>query len=226
MVHLSYWKENKKSILSQESLGWEPFVMMMQTGEYWLTDNRSLFLRRIPVWKAIPFSCYLFQDGGRIGWAYNIIYFQILRLPDLPKNIPVFWKLSCIALRTKTSLPGGQVRSKADNRFWLVFLMLSAAILSNRSPYSLRSLSLSSLSFFTPPLFLRSTGFPSGCRLVFRLNLKTPNHFHLSLFGQGAEESKKENRCGWDTGKRLIRSVSSGGGLHLHLSFSRWWRER
>ncbi len=43
--------------------------------------------------KTTHFSYYLFQDDWGIGLAYNIICFLILRLPDLPKNILVFWKL-------------------------------------------------------------------------------------------------------------------------------------
>ena len=45
-------------------------------------------------------------------------------------------------------------------------------------PQPLRSVSGSSLSH--PPLFHRSTAFPSGCRPVFRLNWKTPHHFQLA----------------------------------------------
>jgi len=40
--------------------------MMLKTEKRWLSDYLSLFLRRIPVWKTIHFSCYLFQDGGGI----------------------------------------------------------------------------------------------------------------------------------------------------------------
>ena len=46
-----------------------------------------------------------------------------------------------------------------------------------------------------PPLFFQSTVFPSGCRIVFRLNYKTPHSFLLALSGQGgAEESIEDNR--------------------------------
>jgi len=37
------------------------------------------------------YTC-LFQDGGK-NVRENIICFLILRLPDIPKNIRVFWKL-------------------------------------------------------------------------------------------------------------------------------------
>ena len=40
-----------------------------------------------------PFLAVFFKMGGGIGLAYNIICFLILRLPDAPKNVRVFWKL-------------------------------------------------------------------------------------------------------------------------------------
>ena len=75
-----------------ESLSGKLFVMIVQHRQYWLTDYLSLFLRGIPVWKITQFSCCLFQDGWGGVWE-NIICFMILRLPDAPKNIRVFWKL-------------------------------------------------------------------------------------------------------------------------------------
>ncbi len=44
------------------------------------------------MWKTTSFSHSLFQDGGG-GVRENIICFLILRHPDIPKNVPVFWKL-------------------------------------------------------------------------------------------------------------------------------------
>ncbi len=42
-----------------------------------------------------------FSRWGEISWEYNIICFLILRLPDLPKNIRVFWKLFSQPLKTE-----------------------------------------------------------------------------------------------------------------------------
>ena len=138
--------------------------------------------------------------------------------------------------RTAGSKQGGQ--SVLNGIFWfdpVTMLVLSEEMEKyNIGPFFLKLPASSTppfrvrvFSFLIPPhLFLPSTALPSGCRIVFRLNLKIPPSFHLSLSGQGDRESKEENRCGWDTGKRLIRSVSSTGELSPHLSFSRWWRDR
>ena len=80
-----------------ESLSGNP----LQLRQYWLTDYFSLFLLGIPIWKTIPLSCCLFQDGGGIGLVYNIICFLVLRLPDTPKNLRVFWKLLFQHLKTE-----------------------------------------------------------------------------------------------------------------------------
>ena len=66
--------------------------MMVEARKYWVSDCFSLFLRGIPMWKTTHFFCCLFQEGW--GWVRNnIICFLVLRLPDTPKNFPVFWKL-------------------------------------------------------------------------------------------------------------------------------------
>jgi len=63
--------------------------------------------------KTTHFYFYLFEDGGG-AFKKKVICFLILRLPNTPKNVRVFWKLFPIALQTKISLPGRQARSKAD----------------------------------------------------------------------------------------------------------------
>jgi len=77
---------------------------MVQPREYRIADYSSFFLRGIPVWKTSSFSCYLFQDWGGI-LEKNIICFLILRLPDFPKNVLVFWKLFSQHLKTEIIAP-------------------------------------------------------------------------------------------------------------------------
>ena len=51
-------------------------------------------------WQTIYFNCFRFQDGGGI-FEKNVICFLILRFPDIPKNVPVFWKLFLQHLKTE-----------------------------------------------------------------------------------------------------------------------------
>ncbi len=53
--------------------------------------------------------------GGGIWWRYNIIASRYCGSPTLQKTSVFFGSYFSIALQTKTSLPGRQARSKADN---------------------------------------------------------------------------------------------------------------
>ena len=149
-----------------------------------------------------------------------------MRLPDIPKNIRVFWKLFCSTfkkkekpIRTMGSKQGGQsvlngilliwsgyyagsIWRNGEIQYRTVFLKLPA---SSTPPFRVRV-----FSFLIPPhLFLPSTALPSGCRIVFRLNLKIPPSFHLSLSGQGAGEKWRENNhCGENTKSSCISGKS------------------
>ena len=54
--------------------------------------------------------------GG--GGRENVICFLILRLPDLPKNIRVFWKLFCSTLKQK-ALPARRAGAKQGGLYVL-----------------------------------------------------------------------------------------------------------
>ena len=73
-------------------------------------------------------------------------------------------------------------------------------------PQPLRSVSRSSLSFSSPPLFLPSTAFPSGCRIVFRITLKIPHRFRISLFGQGRNQERITASLGNTKSSRVLTS--------------------
>ncbi len=51
--------------------------------------------------KQFIFLAAFFKMEGGIGGAYSIICFQLLRLPDTPKNVRVFWKLFLQHLKTE-----------------------------------------------------------------------------------------------------------------------------
>ncbi len=71
-----------------ESLSGKLFVMIVEARKYWESDYFSLFLRGIPVWKTSSFLAVFSNMAG--GDSENVICFLILRLVDLPKNVPVF----------------------------------------------------------------------------------------------------------------------------------------
>ncbi len=193
-----------------ESLSRKPFVMMMQTGKYWVNDYLSLFLWHICICKflskgkTIYFHCFRFKMAG--GLAEHIT----LLLPDtaafrLSKKHLCFFR-SYFSNSLKKERKAHQDDGLEARRI-IPFEQYSFYVICGHTikPFTF-------LEFFRPlnpsvpylgllflsytPLFLPSTTFPYGCRIVFRLNLKIPHSFHLSLSGQGAGESKKENRCG------------------------------
>ena len=61
-----------------------------------------------------------FKMAGKLAQHITLFASWYCGSPTFQKTSPFFWKLSCIALQTKTSLPGRQARSIADNRFWMV----------------------------------------------------------------------------------------------------------
>ncbi len=137
------------------------------------------------------FVCYSVKNRGKSpifltiffkmvgGVRKNVICFLILRLPDSPKNIPVFWKLFLQHLKTESiTCQEGRYEARRTIRFeWYFYViggrtyyLTSHLFWVNPHPQALRSVSSSSLSFLSPPLFHRSTAFPSGCRFAFRLH--------------------------------------------------------
>ena len=128
------------------------------------------------------------------------------------------------------------MRSKADNRFRMIFSLWSGYYAgsiwrngeiqyrtvflklpaSSTPPFRVRV-----FSFLIPPhLFLPSTALPSGCRIVFRLNLKIPPSFHLSLSGQGAGEKWRENNhCGENTKSSCTSSQKSVNVVLADIQF-------
>ncbi len=97
-----------------------PFLMMVQTGKYWVSGYLSLFLRGICIWKPSISIAFVFKMGG--GVRENVICFLIVRLPDAPKNIRVFWKLFVQHLKTEiVAHHDGGLEARRTSCFAMVF---------------------------------------------------------------------------------------------------------
>ena len=177
----------------------------------WTWENNSFFL--------FPFSRW------RGGVRENVICFVILRLPDIPKNIPVFWKLFLQHLKTEI-IAGQEGRREArrTNRLngisYMIRLLCWFYLKNRRNTISGRFVEASRLLNTSVPCHhLLFPSSPPHLPPVNRLSIRLPPRISVKLrkllttsilrypVRRGPEESEEENCCGWATDKRLIYPI-------------------